>query len=176
MKIIYSLLPIFFLIACANNTAEKRATSETKLNEQNAANGSSMAEKSASIKILKDGKIAVEYSPSLPKALRMTEKSGKETLYINLDNNDNTYSLLGTVQPVASGTYALGEGDKSEAGFQFLTSGTSKLPTLMIDLKGSLKIILAGQTCSGSFTGTNDVTGKNYEISGSFTNIPIEKK
>jgi hypothetical protein len=64
MKIIYSLLPVLFLIACVNNAAEKKATSESKLNDQNAGNGTSTSETSASIKILKDDTIVAEYSPS----------------------------------------------------------------------------------------------------------------
>lgn len=175
MKIIYSLPAILILIACANNAAEKNTTTKTKLNDQNAGDGTSTPVAAASIKISKNGKTVIEYSPPLPAALRMTYKSGKEQLMIRLDNADNNINLMGTVNTVASGTYAIGSDAKSVAGFSLVTDGTTKLPTLMGLSKGSLKITLAGKTCSGSFTGTeNDMNG-NYEISGSFAAVPITK-
>lgn len=173
MKIIYSLLPLLFIIASANNVAEKKATSKSKLNDQNVEKDITAA--SASIKILKDGKVVAEYSPPLPAALRMTEKSGKEILVIRFDNADNNINLMGTVHTVASGNYAIGVADKSVAGFSLVTDGTNKLPTVMGLSKGSLKIIVAGQTCSGSFTGTENNGNGNYEISGSFASVPITK-
>lgn len=175
MKIIYFLLPVLFIIACANSVAEKKPTAKSKLNVQNAENGTSTSAASASVKILKNGKTVIEYSPPLPKAVRVTYKSGEEQLMIELNNPDNNINLMGTVNTVASGTYAIGVDDKSVAGFSLVTDGTNKLPTLMGLSKGSLKITLAGQTCSGSFTGTeNDLNG-NYEISGSFAAVPIRK-
>lgn len=139
MKIIYFLLPVLFIIACANSVAEKKPTSESKLNDQNAENGTSTPAASASIKISKNGKPVIEYSPPLPAALRMTYKSGKEQLMIRLDNADNNINLMGTVNTVASGTYAIGSDDKSVAGFSLVTDGTTKLPTLMGLSKGSFK-------------------------------------
>jgi hypothetical protein len=182
MKIIYSLLPVLFIIACANNIAENKTISESKVNEQNAVNGASMAEANAFILIRKDGKNRFQYYPPLPKALRMTEKSGKEILMIVFDNPDNTISLMITANTVASGTYTIGSEDKSGAQFSFTADITDsiiksiQLPFMMNLSKGNLKITLAGQTCSGSFTTRteNDEVG-NYEISGFFTAVPITK-
>lgn len=170
---IYFLLPLLFVIASANNVAQKKATAKSKLNDQNIEKDITAA--SASIKILKDGKVVAEYSPPLPAALRMTKKSGKEILVIRLDNADNNINLMGTVNTVVSGTYGIGLGDKSVAEFSLVTDGTNKLPTLMGLSRGSLKIILSGQTCSGNFTGTENNGNGNYEISGSFTSVPITK-
>jgi hypothetical protein len=175
MKIIYSLLPLLFLIACANNGAEKKATLESELNDQNPVKVASMKEASASIKISKDGKTVTEYSPPLPKAIRMTAKPGKEILMIRLDNSENNINLMGTVNTVASGTYVIGDEDRSGAQFSLVTDGTTKLPTLMSLSKGNLKITLTGQTCSGNFSGTENDRNGNYEISGSFVSVPIAK-
>jgi uncharacterized lipoprotein YajG len=173
MKIIYSLLPIFFLIACANNTAERKATSETKPNGQNTASETSTAEISASVKVLKNGKQVAEYAPSGPAATTL-KISGNESLMIKLNSADNVYTILGTLKTPASGNYKLGE-EKPDAQIQFLSDGSTKLATMM-NLKGNLQITLTGETCSGSFSGTDKVMNENYEVSGSFINIPLEKR
>ncbi|MDQ6755608.1 MAG: hypothetical protein M3004_01620 [Bacteroidota bacterium] len=173
MKIIYSLLPIFFLIACANNGTEKKETPDTNLNGQNSANATSAAAISASVKILKNGKQVAEYSPSGPAAITL-KISGNESMMIKLNSADNVYAILGTLKTPASGNYKLGEG-KSDAQFQFLSDGSSKLPTMM-NLKGNLQITITAETCSGTFSGTDNVMNEAYEVSGSFTNIPLEKR
>ena len=173
MKIIYSLLPIFLLIACANNAAEKKATSETKINSQNTASEISSAERSASVKIFKNGKQVAEYSPSGPAATTL-KMSGNESMMIKLNSADNVYAILGTLKTPASGNYKLGQG-KSDSQFLFLSDGSTKLPTMM-SLKGNLQITITGETCSGTFSGTDKVMNENYEVSGSFTNIPLEKR
>lgn len=174
MKISYLLLPAFFLIACANNNADKNAISDNKPNGQNAGNAVSSAQGSASIKILEDGKILTDYIPTALKAQIVPSKSGKETLMMEFSSNDNTYDLMCTINSAASGAYSLGEEGKSDAQLQFLTDGSTKLPTMM-NFQGNLKITLVGQTCSGSFTGSDkDMPGKNYEVSGSFVSIPVK--
>jgi uncharacterized lipoprotein YajG len=173
MKIIYSLLPIFFLTACANNTAEKKATSETKLNGQNTASETPTAERSASIKILKNGKQVAEYTPSGP-AATILKMSGNESMMINLNSADNVYSTTGILKTPASGNYKPDGDVNSDTQIQFLSDGSTKLPTMM-NLKGNLQITITGETCSGTFSGTDKVMNE-YEVSGSFTNIPLEKR
>jgi hypothetical protein len=163
-------LPVLFLIACTNNTAEKKATAESKPNKQNAGNVTSTP--TASIKIVKNGKQVAEYTPSGPAATTL-KISGNESMMIKLNSSDNVYAILGTLKSPVSGNYKLGEG-KSDSQFQFLSDGSTKLPTMM-NLKGNLQITITGETCSGTFSGTDNVMNENYEVSGSFTKIPLEK-
>lgn len=174
MTIIYPLLSILFLIACTNNTAEKKATSEKKLNAQNTASEISTTERSASIKIFKNGKQVAEYSPSGPVATTL-KMSGNESMMMSLNSADNVYAIMEILKTPASGNYKLDGEVKSDAQIQFLSDGSTKLPTMM-NLKGNLQITLTGKTCSGSFSGTDKVMNENYEVSGSFTNIPLEKR
>lgn len=174
MKIIYPLLSVLFLIACSNNTADNKATPETKLNGQNTASQTSTPETSASVKILKNGKQVAEYSPSGPAAITL-KISGNESMMIKLNSADNVYSLMGTLKTPASGNYKLDVEGKSDTHFQFLSDGSTKLPT-MLNLKGNLQLTVAGQTCSGTFSGTDNIGNETYEVSGSFTSIPLEKR
>lgn len=173
MKFIFIFLPAFFMMAC--NSDQKKTGTENVQQKDSVPSGKQQANGTALVKISKGGKQVAEYTPSMPAAATFPKSSGHESMMIKLNSADNVYSLMGTLNTPASGNYKLDVEGKSDAQFQFLSDGSTKLPT-MLNLKGSLQITLTGETCSGTFSGTDKVMNESYEVSGSFTNIPLEKR
>lgn len=105
----------------------------------------------------------------------MKDKSGAGSLMLNLNSPDNKYSLLGTLAKAASGKYPLADDSKAEAQIQIYTDG-SLMPARLVPDKGEFEIALNGNICSGKFTGSKKgIDGKEYVISGEFSNIPLIK-
>ena len=158
MKYLSFVLPFILLIASAAIPTERDL------------------QKSARVKIFKNGQLVIEYTCNKPGAARMDEKDGKESLMINLNSPDNQYALLGTIKTAASGRYAFGEAGQAPAQIEIYSTGTGLPPRLVPD-KGQFNITLNGSTCSGNFSGTKTGTdGKKFEITGTFTGIPLVKQ
>lgn len=182
MKYYSYLLPSLLLLACNNNNTDKAATkaaittAASPKAEEHATAGEATPAKSAHIKILKDGVLVAEYNPDVPGAARMSEQGGKESLMLNLNSPDSKFALLGTLKNAASGTYAFGEAGQAPAQIEIYSKGAGLPPRLIPD-KGQFTITLSEKTCSGNFTGTKTGTdGKKFEVTGSFTNIPLVKQ
>lgn len=158
MKYLSCLLLLILLIASATTT------------------GQSNPQKTAQVRIFKNGQLVIEYNSKTPGAARMDEKGGKESLMINLNSPDNQYALLGTIKTAASGRYSFGEAGQAPAQIEIYSTGTGLPPRLVPD-KGQFSITINGKTCSGSFSGTKTGTdGKKFEVTGTFTNIPLVKQ
>lgn len=179
MKYFSYLLPAILLGACNNSDAgkvENKTAIATIKADQSAKADEANQKKSAHIKIMKNGQLVAEYSPNTPGAARMIEPGGKESLMLNLNSPDNQYALLGSMKNAASGTFAFGEAGQAPAQIEIYSNGTGLPPRLIPD-KGQFTITLNETTCSGKFSGTKTGTdGKKYEVSGTFTNIPLVKQ
>ena len=176
MKIIYFILPAFIFITAGscNNNQQQTAAEITKTIAQSSKSNET-AEKKAMVKITSNGELVTEYTCSIPGAVRLKDKSGAESLMLNLNSPDNKYSLLGTLAKAASGKYPLSDNSKAQARIQIYTDGSLMLARLVPD-KGEIEIALNGNICSGKFTGSKKgIDGKEYVISGEFSNIPLIK-
>ena len=167
------LQALFFFAFCNSQQSEAKkigAQAQTAVKENT-------LEKSATVKISKDGVVVAEYSAYIPGAARIPEARGKESLIIYLHSQDKKYALLGSFSQVVTGTYLIGGTGNNGVELEMSIDGTTASPQEIKLDKGNFKITLDSKTCSGSFSGTGkDLNGKNYEISGAFTNIPLENQ
>jgi len=158
------------LISFGCNNPDSKSLSATTASSPASVPG---GEGKATITVMKDEKLVISYTCSIPNATRILEKSGEASLMMYLNSPDSKFSLLGTIMVARSGTYPLSDDGKGPAQIEMYSDGKSMLPRVVPD-KGSFKLSLEEKTCSGSFTGTKKaVDGKDYKISGEFTNIPV---
>lgn len=177
MKSTFSLLLLVIFLGCNNIVAEKEAVSKNIDPTQNESLADASAATSASIKIFKDDKLVVEYKTLFPQGGLLTYKSGEKEIKLNLSNDDNTYALIATVGKAASGNYSIGKEGLGQASLQLTTEGKGPVPFLTNLTEGTFKISLTGETCSGSFTGSQKEPGlDNLRITGDFTSIPLIKQ
>ena len=176
MKTIYLVLSAFILIAtCSCNNSRQQPVAEISNAAAQPAKANATVVKKTMVKITSNGELVAEYTCSIPGAVRMPDKSGSESLLLNLNSPDNKYSLLGTLTVAASGKYPLADDSKARAQIQIYTDGSLMLPRLVAE-KGDIEITLNGNTCSGRFNGSKKgIDGKEYSISGEFSNIPLIK-
>ena len=175
MKNVFSLLILITFLGCGNTATEKETASKSS-NPTESEKSVSDATTSASVKIFKDDKLVVEYKMAFPKAGIATFKSGEKEFTLGLSNDDNKYNLIATLEKPASGNYSIGKAE-GNAGLQLTTDGKGPVPFLTILTEGTFKITLNGETCSGSFIGSQKEPGsENIKITGDFTSVPLLKK
>jgi len=176
MKSLFPLLLLVVLLACNNTVAQKEAASKNSSPTQN-ENLADPATASASIKILKNDKVVVEYKPIIPHAFLVTDKAGKKTIMINLDSDDNAYALIVTVEKAASGSFSIGKEGVGQVQIQLVTDGKGVVPFMTNLTEGTFKITVTGETCSGSFAGADKESGNGIiGIASDFTSVPLTKK
>ena len=172
MKQALSILVIALSIILFSCNSAQSDAAKKPMQTQPAVKENTQGE-SATVKILKEGIVVAEYSAYIPGAVRMPEEGGKESMIIYLHSEDNKYVLSGSFKQAVSGTYAIGGKGNNGVGLDMSIDGTTASPQEIKLDKGDLKITLDSKTCSGTFSGTGNMNGKNYEISGTFTNIPL---
>ena len=171
----FILSATLFITAGSCNNSQQQTAAETTKTIAQSSKSNETAEKKAMVKITSNGELVTEYTCSIPGAVRLKDKSGAESLMLNLNSPDNKYSLLGILAKAASGKYPLADDSKAEAQIQIYTDGSLMLARLVAD-KGEIEIALNGNICSGKFTGSKKgIDGKEYVISGEFSNIPLIK-
>ena len=163
-------ISLFFFANCNSGKTETKKIGEQVPN----AVKENTSKESATIKITKEGVVVAEYSPYIPGVTRMPEEGGKESMIIYLHSEDKKYALSGSFMQAATGTYIIGGKGNNGVELEMSIDGTTASPQEIKLDKGNFKITLDSKTCSGSFSGTGNMNGKNYEISGAFTNIPLK--
>ena len=168
---------LLFANCNSQNTAVKNQETSIKTTTQNESPANASAEKSASIKILKDDKLVVEYKALGPQGGITTYKTGEKDLVLKLSNDDNTINLIVTLEKTTSGNYSIGKPGLGQASILLSTEGKGRLPYLTNPNVGTFKITITGETCSGNFTASQKETGSaNIKITGEFTSIPLMKQ
>jgi hypothetical protein len=177
MKILFPIVLLVVLLAWNSAVAQKETGPKVTSPAQNENVGNASTETSASIKILKNEKVVVEYKPSIPEAFLVTDKAGKKSIMINHGSNDNTYALLLTVEKAATGSFSIGKEGVGQVQIQLVTEGKGEVPFLTNLTEGTFKITITGESCSGTFTGAEKESGSPIiGITGNFTSIPLTKK
>ena len=170
MKNAFPLLLLVTFLSCSNTSTEKSSVS----NNSSPTTNESPAAASASIKIFKNDKLVIEYKTQFPQGGITTYKSGEKDMVLKLSNDDNTYNLIATVDKAATGSLSIGKAEAGQVHIQLTTEGKGPVPFLTNLTEGTFKVSVTGETCSGSFTGTQKETGSdNIKITGDFTSIPL---
>ena len=98
-------------------------------------------------------------------------------MVLKLSDDNNTYDLIATIDKAATGSLSIGKANDGQVRIQLTTEGKGPVPFLTILTEGTFKVSVTGETCSGSFTGTQKETGSdNIKITGDFTSIPLIKQ
>lgn len=177
MKKIFPLLLLVIFSGCNNTVTEKEAASKNSNTTQNESPANASAEKLATIKILKDDKLVVEYKALFPQGGITTYKTGEKDIVLKLSNDNNTYNLIATLEKPTSGKYSIGKPGLGQASLQLTTEGKGGVPFMTNLTEGTFKITLTGETCSGNFSGSQIEAGlDNIKIIGEFTSIPLMKQ
>lgn len=173
MKSISSLFLLVFFLSCANTGNEKETAAK---NGNPVQKENSTATTSASIKIYKDDKVVVEYKALFPQGGITTFKTGEKEVILKLSTDDNTYNLTATIEKTTSGNYSIGKPGLGQASLQLTTEGKGAVPFMTNLTDGTFNIMLDGETCSGSFTGSQKEAGMdNIKITGDFKGISLIK-
>ncbi|MBC7508692.1 MAG: hypothetical protein H7320_08090 [Ferruginibacter sp.] len=169
MKNVFPLLLLTIFLSCSNTTAEKK---ETASKNESPANDAVKA--SASIKIFRNDKLAVEYKTQFPKGGITTYKDGEKDMILQLSNQDDSYNLIATVDKAATGSLSIGNGNAGQAHIELTTDGKGPVYFLTNLTEGTFKITITGETCSGGFTGIQKEAGlDDIKITGEFTSVPF---
>ena len=171
MKNVCFFLLLTILLGCGNADTEKKADSKNSSPTKNESAANNAAT-SASIKIFKNDKLVVEYKTTFPQGGITTFKSGEKQLSLKLSDDDNVYNLIAMIEKTTSGNYSIGK--DGPASLTLTTEGKGAVPFLTNLTEGTFEISLDGETCSGSFTGSQKEAGMdNIRITGDFTSIPL---
>jgi hypothetical protein len=176
MKSTIPLLLLVIFLSCSNTASEKETGSKNNSPAKNENPANDVA-KAVSIKIFKDDKLVVEYKALFPEGGIVTYKTGEKEIILKLSSDDNTYNLIATLENTSSGNYSIGKPGLGQASLQLTTEGKGPVPFLTNLTEGTFNISLSGESCSGSFTGSQKEPGMNtFRITGDFTSIPLIKQ
>jgi hypothetical protein len=169
------LLLLLVFISCSNTASDKEpVTKNSPANNESAATD---AAKSASIKIFRNDKLVIEYKALFAKGAITTYKDGEKDMILKLSNDDDTYNLIATVEKAETGSLSIGKADAGEVHIQLTTDGKGPVYFLTNLTEGTFKISIAGETCSGNFSGIQKESGlDDIKITGDFTSIPLIKQ
>ncbi len=157
---------ISLLIACSTNNKDRPADPPV----QDTPARPQIAQSTVTIK--RNGEVLAEYSSASPNAVADTEM-----LMIELNSPDTRYSFMGYIGSTSTGNYLLDEDhQKGKATINIYNDGNG-MPASLTPLKGEFRITqMNSRSISGNFSGTRKTgDGKEYNIIGTFTNIPLRK-
>ena len=177
-KLLIAFFSMLLFANCNNqNAAENKQETPIKTANQNESPANASAEKSASIKIFKNDKLVVEYKALSPEGGITIFKTEEKILILKLSSDDNKYNLIVTLENTKSGTYSISKSTKGDASITLSTEPTGALPYLTNLTEGTLNLKIAGEMCSGNFTGSQkEQYSENIKVTCEFTSIPLIKQ